>query len=400
MTVEAEGALKTDMNAPGVRFLAFMLLATGILPYFSSPILGGVYANSYGFAAAQVAILIAADLVGAAVATLTASLCIHRVNWRPLIGISVLVAAIPNLICPLVESFSALLVLRLGAGLGQGAMLAFAFATIGAMANPDREFGIATALMIVFGGLLILAGHELLDQFGPAGLFATICAVTLLTFAFYHAAPRGNPLSPKVPDASLRSVPSVNTRRCIAVGLLTALLFFIGMDTVWPFSERLGDSIGLSAQEIANILAGSLVCSVIGALTWTLAAGKVNRTFAFSVSILLILVSLVSLTVKQDVAPYIFGLCLFNFSTTFAIPLIDGWISSMDSTGRAVVLVPAVQSLGTPLGPLAASLFIANDAYVNAVYVGIAFYFLCMITYFVAIRLEVMANNEMVEVHA
>ena len=58
MTVAAEGALKTDMNAPGVRLLAYMLMGTGILPYFAAPILGGAYANSYGFAAGQVGILI------------------------------------------------------------------------------------------------------------------------------------------------------------------------------------------------------------------------------------------------------------------------------------------------------------------------------------------------------
>ena len=83
-----------------------------------------------------------AEMFGLAATTVLMTFIAHRLNWRKVVLISVLVMFFANLASAFVSNLDTFIALRFIAGLGAGSLVSLSFAAIGLTGNPDRHFGL------------------------------------------------------------------------------------------------------------------------------------------------------------------------------------------------------------------------------------------------------------------
>ena len=138
----------TDRRRHGLveRALFFLIFACSLLPYYLLPAWAGLFIDVFGFGEGQAGILLAVDGAGGTLAAFSARYWIHRTVWRPTLLMVSLVAAVANGLCVATTDFYLLLGLRTLAGIACGSMMAFSYAFIAGVDEPDREFGLALGL--------------------------------------------------------------------------------------------------------------------------------------------------------------------------------------------------------------------------------------------------------------
>ena len=373
-----------DVNAAATRWLTYLIFAAGLVVYYLLPVLAGIFTEAYGFNTKQVGLLLSADMTASTIASFTARYWIHRCYWRRVFPCAVLLTVIANLLCSVAESYEAILACRYLAGWGAGTMTAFMYATISASDNPDREFAYAMTLQVFLGATCLYGASQLWAAWGAEAVFVMTGLVALLPLICLHAAPRANPLT-GLPGGG-RDLNSVSDAipPAALIGLPAVGLFFASMNSIWSFMERLGDAEGFAADFIAFTLAVSLLFSFTGALVPAWLAGRIKRITAISSGYALLFIALAAIGRHPSAAIYLVALCVYNFFYSFVIPFQNGWIASLDRTGRTVVLLPVLQGIGLSAGPVLAGLVIVGNQYANIIYVSII---LLLFSYFLFFRM-------------
>ena len=357
-----------DVNAIATRWLTYLIFAASLVVYYLLPVWAGFFTEDFGFTSKQVGLLLSADMTASTIAAFSARYWIHRCYWRRVFPLTVLLTVIPNLLCGAAESYEALLVYRYMAGFGAGMMGAFMYATISAATNPDREFAYAMALQVFVGALCLSGASYLWTTWGAPTVFIMTGLIALLPMICYRAIPRSNPLTGNTGSENKLVVASFVTDRKILYGLLAVGLFFASMNAVWSFMERVGDAEGFPADFISFTLTVSLLFSFAGALVPAWLAGRMRRIVAISFGYLCLFIALFAVGRHPAATTYLAALCVYNFFYSFVIPFQNGWIASLDRTGRTVVLLPFLQGIGLSAGPVLAGLVIVDNQYANVIY--------------------------------
>jgi predicted MFS family arabinose efflux permease len=120
-------------------FLHYSLFAVALVPFYLLPVWGGMLINEYGVSSTQTDILLSADMAAGTIAALAARYWIHKIAWRPVFLVAILVATLSNLACMGISGFTSLLCLRGLAGFAAGTMMAFPYAAFSSFPDPDRE---------------------------------------------------------------------------------------------------------------------------------------------------------------------------------------------------------------------------------------------------------------------
>lgn len=357
-----------DVNFVATRWLTYLLFAAGTVVYFLLPIWAGIFSEDYAFTGKQVGFLLSADMTANTIAAFTARYWIHRCQWRTVLPLTVIAAAIPNFVCVFVDGYWPLMGLRFVAGFGAGLMTAFVYVIIAASRNPDREFAYALATQTAVGAAFLFGTTALLTTWGVGALFVVMGIATLLPLALLRAVPPRNPLAAQTGDSEQAS-------KKLGRGMLGALVgvgvFFVAMNVFWVSMERLGDARGLSLEFITMTLSYTLLFSFAGALVPAWLAKKSRRIVPIFIAYVVLFAAVVWLISSHGAVTYFIALCVYNFCYSFIIPFQSGWVANHDKTGRTVVLLPVVQGIGISLGPILAGLVVSGADYDRGVQMGI-----------------------------
>lgn len=359
-----------DVNSMGTRLFTYLAFATGLAVYYLLPILAGIFTDTYSFTAKQAGLLLSADITAGTLAEFSARYWIHRCYWRRVLPFAVLLTVVPNLLCAVTDSYWGFLGLRYLAGFGAGIMVAFMYATIAASENPDREFAYAMSLQVFVGALFLTGAPYLWTSQGAAPLFVALGLVTVLPLLCFRAVPRCNPLT-TAPDAGHQAqAGSAGLDRAMVFGLLAVGFFFASINSIWSFMERIGDAEGFTREFIATTLSISLLFSFAGALLPAWLAGKVKRLTMISTGYLLLFIAIFAIGRQPAPGTYLAALCVYNFFYSFVIPFQNGWLASLDESGRNIVLLPVLQGIGIALGPVLAGMVIVAEQYATVTYLS------------------------------
>ena len=371
-----------DVNAPATRWLTYLIFATSLTVYYMLPIWAGVFTEVFSFNSRQVGLLLSADMTANTIAAFSARYWIHRCHWRRVFPFAVLLTVIPNLLCGMAESFEMFLAYRYVAGLGAGMMGVFMYATIRAAKNPDREFAYAMALQVFVGALCLNGASWLWMTWSAASVFIMTGLVALLPMMCYHALPRSNPLTGNLGSDNKLINSSAVISRTALFGLMAVGLFFASMNSIWSFMERLGDSEGFATEFIAFTLSISLLFSFAGALVPAWLAGRMKRIITISVGYVCLFVAIFAIGRHPAATTYLAALCVYNFFYSFVIPFQNGWVASLDRSGRTIVLLPVLQGIGIATGPVLAGLVVVDNHYANVIYVSMILLLLSYLLFF------------------
>ena len=246
-------------------------------------------------------------------------------------------------------------------GLGEGLVLGAANSAGATASNSERVFGVAQLAISLATMLLVSAIPQLTLHWDYRAGMGLVLAVLLLTGLFLGLLP-GRAVSEQ-PDNRASSINSLPHLPLGILILLAFLLFSLADLSVWLFSERIGDRVGLSPTTIGLLLGVGTGIGLVGPVFAIFVHVRYGRILPFSIGLLLLAGSIFGITHAYNVQTYIVSLLPLNCAVLFLYPYFLGALAEIDSTGAWTTLSAPVVSFGLAVGPIIAGVLAAEKGY-------------------------------------
>ena len=326
---------------------AILLSCAGIFMVFGMPFFVGGLISELGFTQAQANLISSAEIAGMALSSLLGAAWIGRFNWRHVALFALFAVLAGNLLSFYVENFQVLVATRFITGLvGHGTAFALGVAAIGNTSQPDRNFGFTIASQVAMGALTALIVPKTIAIYGIAGMCAPAAILAVVAMAFI----------PRLATSGHAQTPDSNQSKrtgILILPLLGLLVMIIWQMGVGPFFNNLvpyGISIQLDPSEIGTALFLSTGLSIIGPLTASALANKINRKIPVCIALTIQLLIILSFQGDITWIGFTIRAILFQTAWNFTGPFLMGMIANLDESGRYSVLIPASQLGGIALG--------------------------------------------------
>ena len=326
---------------------AILLSCAGVFMVFGMPFFVGGLISELGFSQAQANLISSAEIAGMALSSLLGAAWIGRFNWRHIAMFGLLAILGGNLVSCYVDNFQALVATRFITGLlGHGTAFALGIAAIGSTSQPDRNFGFTIASQVVMGALTALIVPKTIATYGiagmcvPAAILAVVAMVFMPKLATSGHAQNADPVQSKKTGILLLPL----------LGLFIMIIWQMG---VGPFFNNLvpyGISIELDPSDIGTALFLSTGLSIIGPLSASALANKINRNIPVCIALTVQFLIILSFQGEITWIGFTIRAILFQTAWNFSGPFLMGMIASVDESGRYSVLIPASQLGGIALG--------------------------------------------------
>lgn len=326
---------------------AILLSCAGIFMVFGMPFFVGGLISELGFTQAQANLISSAEIAGMALSSLLGAAWIGRLNWRHVALFALFAVLAGNLFSFYVENFQVLVATRFITGLvGHGTAFALGVAAIGNTSQPDRNFGFTIASQVAMGALTALIVPKTIAIYGIAGMCAPAAILAVVAMAFI----------PRLATSGHAQTPDSNQSKrtgILILPLLGLLVMIIWQMGVGPFFNNLvpyGISIELDPSDIGTALFLSTGLSIIGPLTASALANKINRNVPVCIALTVQLLIILSFQGDITWIGFTVRAILFQTAWNFTGPFLMGMIANLDESGRYSVLIPASQLGGIALG--------------------------------------------------
>jgi predicted MFS family arabinose efflux permease len=234
---------------------------------------------------------------------------------------------------------------RFAVGAFCGLVSAAGSAAIASVPEPDRVFAIVALIAGFLASGVIIALSAVTDSFGYTGSFLFLGALCLIALPLL----RGLPDQPLPADPSGTASARVTPR--VAATLSAIFILSISSQGVWAFSERIGNEIGLSPDEIGMIIAVSTLAGLLGSVIAAVLATRFGRSFPIGVGILASGLSQYGVVQSDSYTSYFAMQIGVGLSFFFLVPYLLGLAASLDRQGRWTAAAGAASMLGAALGP-------------------------------------------------
>jgi DHA1 family inner membrane transport protein len=148
------------------------------------------------------------------------------------------------------------------------------------------------------------------------------------------------------------------------VAVLAALFaFMLGQNAVWGFTARIGQSAGLSVEEVSWILGATAFAGLAGAaIAATLGASR-GRTVPILLAIAGTVVSVFVLVASETSMAFILANATWTFLFAFSMPYFIGMLAALDPSGRWAAMGTGVAGIGAAIGPAAVGRIVEATGY-------------------------------------
>lgn len=329
------------------------------LMYSSLPFFIGILTANYLFDEQRAGFVASSYILGYALASASAYLWITRSNWRIVLATSMVLAAILFLAYPSAKSYFLVIAFQGCIGCLMGTVFTILMAAMGNLDEPERAYGIKNASEIGFGALVIfvLSGW-IVPHWAFSGVSLAYAAILLALV----------PLAAWIPSRSADDRPTAvssgsGVEPASLFGLLSLLIHFGGLTSLWAFLERIGTHNLLNQKEIGFVLSLTLVAGIFGSLFATWVGTRWNRTLINVLANGTILFAIGLFGLSSGSAGYVSATLVFGISWNFFIPYQMGIVAETSPDGRMVALVPAAAAIGATIGPALAGTIIVSAGY-------------------------------------
>jgi predicted MFS family arabinose efflux permease len=337
------------------------------------PLLVGAAAKDLGFSDSQVGFLAAADLIGLAVASVSAVFWIHKVTWRTAAMVSIAVIVAGNILSTLTTSFELLCLARFVTELGSGGIFSLAMVTLGATRSPDRFFAIGIGMTIALSVAIFLWLPAIIDASGIRIVFLVHGLVALVVLPSMLWLRTGR-------TRDEHATPTGATTSYIPLFICFAgfACFTITEGGVWSYVERIGDAAGFSSEYVGQVLAMTQVVSFISAMAASALSTRFGRSLPIFFGIAIFVAGLY-LLLQPDHSMYMVAACMTQFAWIFVLPYLLLMCVELDPSGHYYVLTVAFKMGGFSAGPAIIALFLGDGGYALVSWVGIGFLMACLV---------------------
>lgn len=331
----------------------------------------------------QLGTLAAAESLAIAITSLLGPFWIARIDRRVAVMIGASACIAGNLAIAFAPSFDLVLASRVFTGLlGEGVLFTTSFAVLGAARNIDRAFAIGLTAAAMFGAL-VTAAASMLERMTPGvGPMGPLAVVALAIFPFVGW------LSPRENSEPAALAPPSTKRRVwnwvAIIGLFAQGFWFAAPGAFWTFVEQVATDKGLPTPTAEFAISIGELAGLGGCIVAAWQGDRLGRMGPIIGATL----GLILPAVAYQLCDGAFGLglflslfyCFWNYGCVYQMSFVSG----LDASGRAAVMMPAAQVFGLSFGPYCAGELIVThgDAAVTVstvafAAIGLALYLVC-----------------------
>jgi MFS family permease len=323
------------------------------------------------FTAAVAGRIGAANVYGAAVGALLATLLITRWPWRRA-AVALLLALVGiDIASMFVANSSELLAIRALQGTVGGCLVGFSFSVIARTAQPERTFGMLLVVQGGLGGLGVMVLPRLVPVFGTGALFAALAGFSLLTLAmlpFLPSYPRPTAMTPNAaggldgaPRSPAARVPS--GMLMLAMALLSVFLFQFSNMLLFSYIIGLARHYALDPLHSEIVVGVSTWIGMLGSVMVVMFGTRFGRVRMLTVALLLTAFGMYVLHGSANPLIYALANAGTGITWAFVIPHLLGMCARCDTSGRAAALGGFASKMGLASGPFVGSLLLGADRY-------------------------------------
>ncbi len=342
-----------------------------------------------GFSDSDAGYIASAEMFGIAATTIAMTFFAHRVNWRVMFALSLLLMFLANAACTLITDLQFFGVARVVAGLGAGGLVSLSFAAIGLTANPDRNFGLLIMWVLIYGALGLLLMPTAYRLTGMGGVLWFFALFPLLGLPFLRYLPVNGEEHFQV-EADAVDIPVAYK----AMALFAMLAYFLAQGVVWAYLFLIGIAGGLGEQQVANGLTLSQFAGIGGALLAALLAHRYGRAAPLSIGMVAGAAMLFLLVGEFSLLQFSFAVVIYNFCWNLVHPFLLAAMASFDRRGRVVVYAVAMQMIGLAFGPGLAALVIEPGSYLMVNWLGAALFAASLLLILPPVRVQARLHRQ------
>ena len=355
--------LSSTLNQSSVLAAIFYsIVATAGLFYVN---LGGAFLSAFvdglGVERDVAGFIVSANKYGAAFGALIATFIVKKVEWRKVIRLLFITLIIFDLISTQFSNPQTLIILRFIHGTIGGLSVGIGLSIIARTYNPDKIFGMLLVVQYSFGSLGIWLVPRLVDNFGYGAAFGTLITFTLMTLLILPFVP--NVESPSESDNTNVGLFQVPITMMLFFVLCALFLFQAANMGVADYAFELGKDIGLTNNEISNILTIANIISISGGVLVYIIGTRFGRTIPLIIGISIASIFTYLLHYSDNINIYFVANTFTGIAWGFTIPYLLGLCATFDLHGQMAALAGFVSKMGLASGPLVGSLFIISNGF-------------------------------------
>ena len=331
---------------------------TGFLSYLVMPYLIGSVADGMGLGVDRAGLIASAALLIVALSAFAISAKVRVLPRRKVALLGGVIAVVGHSLSLLTNSIEALVICRAVAGVGAGMALAIGNACLAASHDPSKAYGqVMMLLATVTAGVIVSLGYitEVWSYYGVYGTQAIVVALMLIPMSFLPESDEARPED----DMSRGEVPMLPAV-LIVVGIL---LWHFCDNSIWGFSERIGNKIGMEPDVIGWLLGGGLFVGVIGGLIASSIGTRYGRIWPVCAGVVTAMTCISVITSTDTVAIYTAGILTYIVSFMFISSYIYGLVGELDHHGRVMAAASGAGNIGVALAPFISGRLIASVGY-------------------------------------
>lgn len=312
-----------------------------------------------------------AEIVAIGVGAASANVVLPLRGLRITTAVATLTLAAANALTVSAASEAALYPARILAGLAGGALVWLATQAIVRFRAPERLAGLFLLLQsCAQAAAAFTLAMWAIPAGGLRGGFFGLALFSLAPLPLLLWLPKDLP-----PHTSKDHGPPPLSRRTITTALV--ILFDMAViGALWTFLESLGRGAGLPQRPVQLTITSVLLTQVAGAACASWLSPRLNpRTTLLACNAALLAVGAAYLWLPAGNLLWFITTCAsFGFLWLYMMPFHVKLSFDADPEGRLAVHVPALQLIGSALGPMTAAIFMEGDSYVRPAYVtGVAY---------------------------
>jgi DHA1 family inner membrane transport protein len=320
--------------------LGSLLFVGGMSIFYVMPAFLALLQPRMNLNAAELGTVAGVESLAIALTSLVAPLWVDRVDHRTAIFAAVGVFVAATIATAFCTSFPLLLGLRTVMGLfGEGVLGTLSFRVLGRTRDVDRAFAVALTAAVAFGAATTAAAASL-ERIVPAfGLLLALIAmaVVIIPFAGWSTLAA----APRTAERGARVRGGISAA---AIALVGQALWFAAPGAFWTFAEQVATDKGLTNQTAEFLL--------------SILADRLGRIIPIAFASLGLVASAVVFGASGGTIVLAACLAVFYAFWNYGAVYQMSFVTQLDRTGDAGVIMPAVQVIGMSAGPFATGFLI------------------------------------------
>ncbi len=322
----------------------------GELGLLTMPFVVGGVAERFDLSAGEAGLVSVLQFASMSAVALALMLTVHRVDRRKLALMAIMLTLIADTVAAFSSQWSWFLASRVAMGVGEGALLTIGSAAAAGTLKPQRTFSLVTLGYVLVASAIFLSWPNLHDNFGGIAVFYIVLIGAAIGAPFLLALPRlevATEAASDAPGSVWRPFPWI---------LLGIACLYMGVNSLWAFSERIGVSLGLDHHAIVKAFLAVATLTWIGPVIanfWQRRQGY-RKPIVFGVLIQAAACFLFGSS--QSYGMFFVSFVILNIALLFLVPIYRALTAVLDPAGRLAAGSIVVQTVSTAIGPFVASL--------------------------------------------